>query len=145
MSSLSAKRLEPGNAATVFVVDDDPAVRESLQVLLRSCGYHVEAYSSARAFMHAYRDTPGCLLLDVCMPGLSGLDLQDWLITKRSSIPVIIITGEHDRATQTDALLAGALAYLRKPIDAKTLLSHIERAIRAPPSGAETASGGDGP
>lgn len=117
------------NKATVFVVDDDPTVRESLSLLLRSAGYTVQAYPSALEFMHAYEDTPGCLLLDIHMPGLSGLDLQDWLITKRSAIPIIIITGQSDEATHTDALLAGAVAYLHKPFDTETLLHQVKRAI----------------
>jgi len=126
------------NQATVFIVDDEAEVRESLSVFLRSEGYAVAAYPSARAFMRAYDDAPGCLLLDILMPGVSGLDLQDWLVTKRSALPVIIITGQRDEVTHSEALLAGAVAFLLKPIDPEELLNHVEHAIG--PASSEKAS-----
>ena len=88
--------------------------------------------------MRAYDDAPGCLLLDILMPGVSGLDLQDWLVTKRSALPVIIITGQRDEVTHSEALLAGAVAFLLKPIDPEELLNHVEHAIG--PASSEKAS-----
>ena len=88
--------------------------------------------------MRAYQDAPGCLLLDILMPDLSGLELQDWLVTKRSTLPIIIITGQRDEAVHSEALLAGAIAFLHKPIDPNALLEYVARAMG--PASSEKAS-----
>src|SRR6186713_2329941 len=92
---------------TVFVVDDDAPVRDALKLLLRSVGYQVEAYASAQEFLNAYTDDrAGCLVLDVRMPGMSGLDLQERLNERQAILPIIFITGHGDVPMAVEALHA---------------------------------------
>lgn len=115
---------------TVFVVDDDPAMRESLRWLIESVGLAVETYGTARDFLRAYDGSrPGCLVLDVRMPGLSGLDLQDELAARRVRLPVIIITGFADVSMAVRALKAGAMDFIEKPFSDQDLLDRIRGAI----------------
>jgi FixJ family two-component response regulator len=115
------------DATMVAVLDDDPSVRRALARLLRSAGYLVETFASARAFLErlAVR-RPDCLLLDVSMPGQSGLDLHDRLTESGHDIPVIFITGHGDAFMAARATKAGAVAFLSKPVDDEALLRAVE-------------------
>jgi len=115
---------------TVFVVDDDDAVRESLRWLIESVGLRVETYGSAREFLAAYDPVrPGCLVLDVRMPGMSGLDLQDRLALLQNAPPTIIITGHGDVPMAVRAMKAGALDFVQKPFNDQVLVDCIQRAL----------------
>ena len=120
-------------AGTVFVVDDDPSIRRSLERLLRAAGHVVETFVSARQFLErGDLATPGCLVLDVRMPGQSGLDLQQVLEAAGHRIPVIFITGHADLPMAQQALQAGAISLLAKPFDGQELLDAIRLALGAP-------------
>ncbi len=115
---------------TVFIVDDDEGVRRALSFLLRSAGHAVEIFSSAREFLERYDATRrGCVLLDVCMPQSSGLDLQRELKVRSSALPVIFITGHATIPTAVAALRAGALDFIEKPIREDAVLDSIQRAL----------------
>jgi RNA polymerase sigma factor (sigma-70 family) len=115
---------------TVFVVDDEPSIRDSLQRLIESVALRVETYGSASEFLEAYRpDTPGCLVLDVRMPGISGLDLQDRLAERKIDIPIIFMTAYGDVPMAVRALKAGALEFLQKPFNHQELLDCIQEAL----------------
>lgn len=117
-------------AATVFVVDDDDAMRNSLEWLIETEGHRVETFGSAQAFLDAYYPgRSGCLLLDVRMPGMSGLELQEHLRQQQIRIPVVIITGHGDVPMAVKAMKAGALDFIEKPFDDDTLLATIQRAL----------------
>jgi len=116
--------------ATVFIVDDDPSIRRSLERLVRSDGYQVEVFMSARQFLErADMKKPDCLVVDVRMPGQSGLDLQQVLETAGSTVPIIFITGHADGPLAEQALRAGAVELLAKPFDGEVLLDAVRRAI----------------
>jgi FixJ family two-component response regulator len=118
--------------AVVFVVDDDPAVREGVSSLIRSAGFRVEAFSSAQEFLHRpLPDVPGptCLVLDIRLPGLSGLELQRELTRLESRLPIIFITGHGDIPMSVRAMKAGAHDFLTKPFHGRDLLAAIRRAI----------------
>lgn len=115
---------------TVFVVDDDAAVRESLAMLLESAGLRVESYVSAREFLaEGDLSRPGCLILDIRMPGLSGLDLQDVLVERGVQLPVIMLTGHGDVPAAVRAMRGGAVDFLEKPFDSEVLLERIRQAF----------------
>jgi len=115
---------------TVFVVDDEPAVRDSLQALLSTYGFSVEAFGSGAEFLEQVdRSRPGCLVADVRMPGMTGIDLQRELAKRNIPLPVIIITGHGDVPMAVDALKTGALDFLEKPIDDAALVNSITLAI----------------
>ena len=114
----------------VFVVDDESSVREALRSLIRSVGLEVETFSSAQEFLQAKRsDAPGCLVLDVRLPGLSGLDLQRELAAADVHIPIIFITGHGDIPMTVRAMKAGAVEFLTKPFRDQDLLDAISQAI----------------
>src|SRR5947208_2268201 len=109
--------------ATVAVIDDDPDIREALRGLLRSVGLGVELFASVHEFLSAARpDLPGCLILDVRLPGRSGLDLQDELAKANMRLPVIFITGHADVPMSVRAMKAGAVEFLTKPLREQDLL-----------------------
>jgi FixJ family two-component response regulator len=117
--------------ARVFLVDDDPAVLKALSRLLRSAGYDPQAFKSAADFMTTYHpDSPGCLVLDLSMPELTGLDLQHWLAQTKSPLPVIFLSGRGDVPTSVKAMKDGALDFLTKPVDEKALLRTVESALQ---------------
>jgi FixJ family two-component response regulator len=117
-------------AAVVFVVDDDPSIRDALTSLIRSVGLRVEAFASAREFLtRPPPDTPGCLVLDVRLPGLSGLDLQRELAAAQITLPIIFITGHGDIPMTVQAMKAGAVEFLTKPFRDQELLDAIQQAI----------------
>jgi FixJ family two-component response regulator len=116
--------------AIVFVVDDDAAVRESLNNLIRSVGLRVELFASAQEFLRSKRpDLPGCLVLDVRLPGLSGLDLQKRTSDAGIEIPIIFITGHGDIPMSVRAMKAGAVEFLTKPFRDQDLLDAIQQAL----------------
>jgi FixJ family two-component response regulator len=116
--------------AIVFVVDDDESVRESLEGLIRSAGLRVETFASAQQFLAGPRaNAPSCLVLDVHLPGLSGLDLQKRMAEVDIEIPVIFITGRGDIPTTVQAMKAGAVEFLTKPFSDHDLLDAIGQAI----------------
>ena len=115
----------------VFVVDDDVSVREGLGSLIRSAGLRVEAFPSAQEFLARSRpDVPSCLVLDVRLPGLSGLDLQKRMAEVNIEIPIIFITGHGDVPTSVQAMKAGAVEFLTKPFRDRDLLDAIQQAIK---------------
>jgi len=114
----------------VFVVDDDPSIRDALTSLLRSVGLRVETFGSAREFLTRQPpDAPGCLGLDVRLPGLSGLDLQRELAAAQITMPIIFITGHGDIPMTVQAMKAGAVEFLTKPFRDQDLLDAIAQAI----------------
>jgi FixJ family two-component response regulator len=116
--------------ATVFVIDDDPSVREAIENLVNSVGVRVEVFETAQAFLHSKRlDVPGCIVVDVRLPGLSGLDLQRELTTHNVTLPVIFITGHGDVPMSVRAMKAGALEFLTKPFRDQDLLDAIQEAL----------------
>jgi FixJ family two-component response regulator len=116
--------------AVVFVVDDDPSMRRSLETLLRSVGLDVRLFSSAQEFMQAARpDSPGCIVLDVRLPGMSGLAFQEELAKTGVALPVIFLTGHGDVPMTVRAMKAGAAEFLTKPFDDQVLLDAIHAAI----------------
>jgi FixJ family two-component response regulator len=116
--------------AMVFVVDDDVAMRRSLENLIRSVGLRVEAFASAQEFLFTKReDVPGCLVLDVRLPGLSGLDLQKRMAESDIEVPIIFITGHGDIPMTVQAMKAGAVEFLPKPFRDQDLLDAIQQAL----------------
>ena len=115
---------------TVIVVDDDDAVRASLRLLLKSVGLEVQTYGSATEFLGSYNgQQPGCLVLDVRMPGLSGMELQEQLNLQGAIIPVIFVTGHGDVPMAVEAMQHGAFDFLQKPFRDQDLLDRIQRAL----------------
>jgi two-component system, LuxR family, response regulator FixJ len=115
---------------TVFVVDDDPAMRDSLRWLLESVGLRVQTYATAAEFL-AGRDpaAPGCLVLDVRMPGMSGLDLQEELQRRRTDLPTIVVTGHAEVPMAVRAVKAGAIDFIEKPFSDQLLLDRVRQAL----------------
>jgi len=117
-------------AEMVFVIDDDESIREALKSLIRSVGLSVETFASAHDFLESSRpDVPSCLILDVRMPGLSGLDLQRDLVEANIHIPIIFITGHGDIPMSVRAMKAGAVEFLTKPFRDQDLLDAIQQAL----------------
>jgi two-component system, LuxR family, response regulator FixJ len=120
----------PDQPATIFVVDDDEGVRNSLKFLLKSVGLATRAFASAAEFLAAHRpDQPGCLVLDVRMPGMSGLELQQQLNLRGAVVPVIFITGHGDVPMAVEAMQQGAFDFLQKPFRDQELIDRIQRAL----------------
>ncbi|WP_146655417.1 response regulator [Labilithrix luteola] len=118
--------------ATVIVVDDDASVRESLRALLTSLGHSVQIFADAQTFLESkYRDRPGCLILDVELPGVSGLDVQRRLAELGSVLPIIFLTGQGDIPMSVRAIKAGAMEFLTKPFKAEQLAVAIRAALTA--------------
>jgi FixJ family two-component response regulator len=114
----------------VFVIDDDASLRESLSSLLRSIGLHVELFDSAAQFLKSQRpDVPSCLVLDVRLPGLSGLDFQAELIKNDIHVPIIFITGHGDIPMSVRAMKAGAIEFLTKPLREQDLLDAVQAGL----------------
>jgi two-component system, LuxR family, response regulator FixJ len=119
-------------APTVYIVDDDAQVCESLSLMVQSVGLEAKAFPSAEAFLDEPEDTssaPKCMVLDVRMPGLSGLGLQQMLAAKNESMPIIMISGCADIPMAVQAMSAGALDFLEKPFNRRALLTRIQEAI----------------
>lgn len=125
----------------VFVVDDDAVVRDSLRALLESAGYLVSDFGSADAFLSGVaQDAVGCLVTDIRMPGMDGLELQNELIKRQIRLPVIIITGHGDIPLAVIAMKAGALDFIEKPFDDEALLNSVQRGIETAEKAQEHAS-----
>lgn len=115
----------------VFVVDDDISVRESLELLFQSAGWRSEMFASASEFLQASRPSvPCCLVLDLSLPDLNGLELQDRIASERSEMPIIFLSGHADIPITVRAMKRGALEFLTKPFDSDTLLDAVRYAIR---------------
>lgn len=115
---------------TVFVVDDDPGVRDAIRLLLRSVGLRAEVFPSAMSFLESYdAEAPGCIVLDLRMPGMSGIELQDRLIELGSNLPIIFVTAHGDVPTAVVAVKAGAVDFIQKPFQDQKLLDMVHHAI----------------
>ena len=115
---------------TVFIVDDDAAVRDALALLMSSANLTAAVFAGAREFLEKVpQDLPGCLVLDVCMPEIDGLELQKQLAARGSRMPIIMLTGHGDVPMAVQALRAGALDFISKPFDSKALLARVHEAI----------------
>jgi FixJ family two-component response regulator len=115
----------------IYLVDDDPDVLRAVGRLLRSAGHAVQGYSSAAGFMAGYQpDAPGCLVLDVAMPGTNGLDLQDWLVRTGSLLPLVFLSGCDHVPSSVQAMKGGAVDFLTKPADEAELLEAVDAALQ---------------
>lgn len=120
----------PDQEATVFIVDDDDAIRHAMQVLLRSVGLSARTFASADEFLEHYDgNRAGCLVLDIRMPGLGGMELQDRLLALGSSMPIIFITGHADVPMAVEAMQKGAFDFIQKPFRDQDLLERIADAL----------------
>jgi FixJ family two-component response regulator len=118
------------NAATVYVVDDDPDVRTAIGRLLEVDGLEVATFASAQQFLDGYdRDAPGCLVLDLALPGLNGLELQRVLEEQASVLPIVFLTGRGDIAASVQAMKHGAADFLTKPVDDTRLIAAVRDAL----------------
>ena len=125
-----ARLAMPLDASIVYVVDDDISVRESLELLISVVGWRVETFASAEAFLARSRAAvPSCLVLDVSLPDLSGLDLQKLLLTDRVNLPIIFITGHVDVPMTVQAMKAGAVEFLTKPFEDGVLCDAVQNAL----------------
>ncbi|CAJ7174507.1 LuxR family transcriptional regulator [Burkholderia pseudomallei] len=132
---------------TVFVVDDDEAVRDSLRWLLEANGYRVQCFSSAEQFLDAYQPAQqagqiACLILDVRMSGMSGLELQERLIAENAALPIIFVTGHGDVPMAVSTMKKGAMDFIEKPFDEAELRKHARHPALPLPPGACRASAG---
>lgn len=119
---------------TIYVVDDDQDVRESLKILLEFSDFKVQAYESAVKFLASdLQNVSGCLVVDIRMPDMDGLELQDELVKRRIDLPVIVITGHGDVPLAVRAMRAGAIDFLEKPFREEALLESIQRAVQQKP------------
>jgi len=122
--------MRPAEAPTVFVVDDDPSVRASIQGLLRSASLRSESFGTAEEFLRNKRsEGPSCLVLDVSLPGVNGLDFQQQLADAGIQIPIIFVTGHGDIPMTVKAMKSGAVEFLTKPFDDQDLLIAIHQAL----------------
>jgi len=123
--------MEPTDGPLVAIVDDDELFRRSIERLVRSAGFTVEAFGSAEDFLErGDMDRTACAILDMKLPGMSGLDLQQRLIATPTPIPVVFVSAHDEAMMQASALRAGAVAFLKKPFDNSTLLDVLSRSIR---------------
>jgi len=125
----SEDRLGSAVAPLVYVIDDDPSLLRALRRLLGAGGFRVCTFSSAEEFLESPRSTPACLVLDVHLGGLSGLDLHERLLASGRRIPVVFITAHDDAVARERARRTGAIDYLRKPFNDETLIAGIKRAL----------------
>src|SRR5512139_272659 len=138
------KQSIPGSGATVFVVDDDASVRRGLTRLLRAMGLGVEAFDSADSFLaRAPLEGPGCVLLDVQMPGMDGLELQERMAQAGIWLPVVFLTGKGDIPMSVHAMKHGAVDFLVKPVDETALVRALDQAIRRQAAEAATRQNRD--
>ena len=115
---------------TVYVIDNDPAVRDGLRISIRSVGLNVETYASAQEFLDAFEPAqPGCLVLDVRMPGMSGLELQEFLHQRNIKVPIIMISGHGDIPIAVESVKKGAIDFIEKPFRDQVLLERIQKAV----------------
>jgi FixJ family two-component response regulator len=117
-------------AALIAIVDDDPWVRRSLDRLMRSAGFKTECFASAEEFLECIDEFLGCVILDLKLPGMNGLELQRRLADEDRKIPLVFVSAHDDRASKSQALKAGAMAFLNKPFGDETLLDAVDSALR---------------
>ena len=130
MNQTKGPEAQGDNDVTVFIVDDDEGMRRGLEFLVRSAGYEAKCFESAPPFLEFYKPTMrGCLLLDVRMPGMSGLELQEHLQSRRIGIPVIIVTAFANVPMAVRAIQAGAFDFIEKPFEGAALLTRVRRAL----------------
>jgi len=123
--------MEPTDSRVVAIVDDDELFRRSIERLVRSAGFSVETFGSAEDFLDsADLDRTACAILDVKLPGMNGLDLQQRLISRPRAMPIVFVSAHEEAITRANALRAGAVAFLQKPFDNSTLLDALNRSIR---------------
>jgi two-component system response regulator FixJ len=116
---------------TVFVVDDDAAIRDSLRLMLETAGYAVRDFASAQSFLSDPDQRGGCLIVDIRMPGMGGLELQEELVRRKANIPVIVMTGHADVPLAVRAMRAGAIDFVEKPFDQERMLQSVSDALAA--------------
>jgi two-component system response regulator FixJ len=116
---------------TIFIVDDDAAIRDSLRMMLEVAGYTVRDFASAQSFLSDADMQGGCLIVDIRMPGMGGLELQEELVRRKANIPVIVITGHGDVPLAVRAMRAGAADFVEKPFDEQRMLQSIADALEA--------------
>lgn len=127
---MNSHRDAPQTCQTVYVVDDDPGVRQMIARMVRSIGLQAEVCASVDEFLRAYDDErPGCLVLDIRMPGESGLALQERLVAKGAAVPIVFITGHGSIRASVQAMKLGAVDFLEKPFDDQALLDAIHKAL----------------
>jgi len=127
---VSTSQMDNQSECMVYIVDDDASVRKSLGWLLESASYQTQSFSSAQEFLDHYEDKrPGCLLLDVRMPGASGFDLQSMLDSRKVKLPIIFISGHVDVQAASKAFRAGACDVLTKPVDVDVLLERVQESL----------------
>jgi two-component system CheB/CheR fusion protein len=131
----------PAKIETIFVVDDNRDVREAMRIVLTQAGYQVRTSADALSFLESYRpgDT-GCLVVDVRMPGMSGLEMLGRLAAQGSKFPAIVVTGQGDIPMAVEAMRAGAVDFIEKPVDPASLLASIDRALRQAASPSERSA-----
>jgi FixJ family two-component response regulator len=123
--------MEPTNGSLVAIVDDDELFRRSLERLVRSAGFRVETFGSAEDFLErGDLDRTACAILDMKLPGMNGLELQQRLITRPRPMPIVFVSAHEEAIMRANALRAGAIAFLKKPFDNSTLLDALSRSIR---------------
>jgi FixJ family two-component response regulator len=119
------------SSPVIAIVDDDPSVREGLKSLIRSAGWRVETFASAQEFLTCRgADAPSCLILDLQLPGLSGLDLQQRMAEVNLEIPIVFLTGHGDIPASVQAMKAGAIEFLTKPVEEEGILKAIQEALQ---------------
>ncbi len=119
------------NEPTVFIVDDDPAMLDSLRWLVESVGLKVETFTSARDFLEAYTtERLGCLVVDIRMPGMSGIELQEQLVAEKITIPIIVISGHGDVSIAVRAMRSCAVDFIEKPFNDQAMLDRIQTAVQ---------------
>lgn len=126
---------------TVYLVDDDEAVRDSLRWLLEGNNYRVECFDNAESFLEAYEDgMVGCLILDVRMPGMSGLELQERLLARKAALPIIFVTGHGDVPMAVTTMKKGAVDFIEKPFNEADLRALVERMLKQATQDAQAAA-----
>ena len=118
------------DSALIRLVDDEPDVRAALSLMLEIEGWRCVSYASAREFLVENMDSPGCLVLDVRMPGMSGLEVQEHLLARKAELPIIFITGHGDVSMAVNALKRGAVDFIEKPFDQAALKQQVERMLQ---------------
>ncbi len=118
--------------ATVFIVDDDDAIRDSMSMLMETIGLNTQSFASAQEFLDSFDvDKPGCLVLDIRMPGMSGLELQQELVRKNSMLPIVFVTGHGDIPMAVQAIQNGAADFIQKPFRDQDLLDRVNQALKS--------------
>ncbi len=131
MTTSESSEQRAARAPTVYVVDDDASIREVLTWLMQSNAIPVKTYSSATSFLAEFKvDSPGCLILDLSMPGMGGLDLQQYLIQHGVSMPVIFLSGRGDIGKAVEAVRRGAIDFIEKPFDYKRIVEIVRESLK---------------